>query len=36
MQAPNARQRDYEALGLVLGLFGILFLLSLLLGAPLT
>lgn len=35
MHAQRARRRDYEALGLVLGLFAILFLLSLTLGSPL-
>jgi hypothetical protein len=35
MQARHARNRDYEALGLVLGVFAILFVLSLTLGSPL-
>ena len=34
MHAQRARHRDYEALGLVLGLFAILFVLSLTLGTP--
>jgi hypothetical protein len=33
MQARHAGHRDYEALGLVIGLFAILFVLSLTLGA---
>jgi hypothetical protein len=36
MHARRARHRDYEALGLVLGLLAILFILSLTLGAPLS
>ena len=34
MQSRQVRRHDFEALGLVLGLFGILFVLSLTLGAP--
>ncbi len=36
MQSQRVHHRDYEALGLVLGLFAVLFILSLTLGAPLT
>jgi hypothetical protein len=36
MHAQRSRHRDYGALGLVLGLLAILFLLSLTLGAPLS
>ena len=34
MQSQRARPRDYEALGLVLGLFAVLFILSVTLGTP--
>ena len=34
MHSHRAQHRDYEALGLVLGLFAILFILSITLGAP--
>jgi hypothetical protein len=36
MHSQRVQRRDYEALGLVLGLFAILFLLSLTLGTPLS
>ena len=36
MQSRHAQRRDYEALGLVLGLFAILLILSVTLGAPIS
>jgi hypothetical protein len=35
-QRARAGRRDFEALGLVIGLFAVLFLLSLTLGSPLS
>jgi hypothetical protein len=34
MHSQRAHPRDYEALGLVLGLFAVLFILSAVLGSP--
>jgi len=36
MQSQRARRDDYELLGLILGLFAVLFILSVTLGAPIS